>query len=233
MEEARGDREIVPLGALGAAGMRFDGRSLPWLWSAPSTWEIDGLALDERTVLVFAVSHDTMSTAPNTGMVTMLDEHTGHLLRRTSVGPFPSRLVIAQGRVYVLDTNDYAGPGHVSILDVATCRLLRTVPLAGIAGSLALEDERHQVVVGLQDGSSQPLDTHTGLLLLRVTPARSSVTLGNDPDTQRAFTTPVTDTLGAAIPPKWDRHRAGARRPHPGGTAHPSGSGDARCADGV
>ena len=53
--------------------MRFDGRNLPWLWSAPSTWEIDGLALDERTALVFAVSHDTMSTAPNNGMVTMLE----------------------------------------------------------------------------------------------------------------------------------------------------------------
>ena len=167
----------------------------------PSTATIESIAVDERTAHVFVESRDYESTPPTNGMVTMLDARTGHLLRRTSVGPLPSRMVIASGRIYVLDSNGYGAQGNVSILDAATGRLVRTVPLGGIAVSLTPEGEHHQVVVGLQGGSSRPLDTRTGMLLPRIAPAQASATLGVDASTGRAFTTPVLDTLGAVIPP--------------------------------
>ena len=179
----------------------LDGSTLRRLRIGPSAATIDSLAVDERTAHVFVVSQNAESTPPNNGMVTMLDARTGHLLRRTPVRPVLSRMVIASGCVYVLDSNGYVAPGGVSILNAATGRLVRTVPLGGIAVSLTLEGERHLVVVGMQDGSSQPLDARTGLLLPRIAPDLASLTLGTDPDTHRVFTTPVADTLGAVLPP--------------------------------
>ena len=167
----------------------------------PSTATIDFLALDERTAHVFVASRDFASTSPNNGMVTMLDARTGQLLSRTPVGPIPSRMVIASGRIYVLDSKGYAAPVSMRILDAATGRLMRTVPLGAIAVSLALDAEHNRVVAGLQDGGSRPLDARTGLLLPRISPTQATVTLGIDASTDRAFTTPMLDTLRAAFPP--------------------------------
>ena len=179
----------------------LDGRTLPRARIGPSTVTIDSLVVDERTAHVFVVSHDTMSTAPNNGMVTVLDARTGHLLRSTPVGLSASRPLIAAGRVYVVDNTEYPGPSSVSILDAATGQLARTVPLGAFAVSLALDAEHNRVVVSLQDAGSRPLDARTGLLLPRIAPAQAAATLGIDASTDRAFTAPTLDTLEAAFPP--------------------------------
>jgi len=131
--------------------------------AAESAPAIDGVALDDRTDHLFAV---TGGVDGSDGVVTMLDARSGVVLHAERVGPVPSAIVVdgRVGEVFIaywdqVDNHDYQvdgtispdGPGSVAVFDARSGRRARTITVG--AGPTALTmDGRTQRLLVLDQG---------------------------------------------------------------------------------
>jgi DNA-binding beta-propeller fold protein YncE len=105
------------------------------------------LAVDEVTERVFV----TMDR--NT--VVMLDAVSGRILRTVPVGPAPRALAVdtRSRRVFVVNEGSYDAKGYtikdgsLSVLDALAGRVLRTVPLQGNGGLIAVDERAGRAFV--------------------------------------------------------------------------------------
>ena len=105
------------------------------------------------------------------GMVEMLDERSGAILRVSDVGSMPGPLVVDTQRHRVLvatvgaldSAGNPLGPGTLNVLDAQTGAVIGTIPVGMAPGDIAL-DERAQRALVLNFGGTVPLPDAWGWL---------------------------------------------------------------------
>lgn len=152
------------------------------------------LAVDPRTGYAFALSNGPQAQSPR-GLVTVLDARDGAVLRTVAVPNNPVAVAIDAplGRAFVTSLASYSyngppGQGYVSMLDIRTGRVLRTVVVGLHPQSLAVDTRTHRVFVANSDvGTISVLDARSGTLLRTVTTGGPIQDVGVDEQTSHVM----------------------------------------------
>ena len=152
----------------------------------PGFQVIDAWALDQRTGHLF-VATDGATGGETSSVLTMFDARTGQILRRTAIGAYPSRILVASNRVVIV-CGDYPNPGELDLIDARSGRLLLTRTSREAVYTLADDPLNGDVIVTYADESMGRLDLHTGRVLVRVDTHAASTPLAVDPSSHRTYT---------------------------------------------
>ncbi len=143
------------------------------------------LAVDGRGARAFAIGWPTQPALPGplsgAGWISMLDTHSGALLRVVAVGHAPSAVATdpTTGRAFVPNRDD----NSVSVLDAHSGRVVRTVAVGAAPRALAVDERRGSVFVfNAGDGTVSVLDARTGMVRQTITVDRQA-----RPDLAAAF----------------------------------------------
>ena len=135
------------------------------------------LAIDEQTGRAFVT---LQATVRGTGGVSVLDATSGRLLRTSNVDLLPEAMTVDErhGLVFVVsqriaEDGTPRGPGAVSVLDAASGRLLRTVPIGGIPNAVAVDERTEHLVVPVLTGAA-PRPNEWWALWMPWLPSRAS-----------------------------------------------------------
>ncbi len=194
ISRGRGVATLAAALLIGALGQVIALRSAvaPLAWTVPVGRAPSALALDPRTARVFVADSDAAS-------VTMLDAHSGAVLRTIPVGADPSALAVdvRTNRVFVVNATFAGTRGSVSVLNASTGDLLRTVSVgAGPQAVAADERSGHVVVANSGADSVCLLDARSGRVLRTVTVGTSPSAVAVDARTEHAF------VVSAFYPPR-------------------------------
>jgi DNA-binding beta-propeller fold protein YncE len=120
---------------------------------------IMAMSVDTRHHHVFvAIEHrDGIGRSTGPGSVSMLDAHSGHILRTVAVGNYPTSMAVAasEARVFVVTVgvvdpmlqNLPMETGHVSVLDARNGSVLRTIPVGVAPSAIAVDERAHRAFV--------------------------------------------------------------------------------------
>jgi len=185
----------------GAGSVRvLDGGSGATLSTTALGYQPGMVAVDEQANRLFVAGADD-------GTVSTLDMRTGRLLRNVvvhGVGLVTSALAVdaPSGRVVVVSTPGGGGPSassQATLLDARTGLVIRTIPVAGAAWSLAVDNARGQAYI-----PTTPLivlDIRTGTI--RITRAPGGTLVALDAQAMRALVVSPTAVVDEANPWAW------------------------------
>lgn len=130
----------------------------------------DGMAVASSAGKFFVLSQIVPPVQGRGAAVSMIDGHTGAVVRTVAVAPLPVAIAIdtRTAHVFVIAVKTTKAGAPLSILDARNGMLLRTVyiPMGSIGEQIAVDSLARRVfVVDYQRGVVQMLDSQTGRLL--------------------------------------------------------------------
>jgi YVTN family beta-propeller protein len=173
----------------------------PVLWTVGVGHGASALALAPRVGRVFVANSDDQT-------VTMLDARSGAVLATIAVGGVPIALAVDEtaGRVFTVNARAsscsmpacYYGLATVSVLDIRSGALIRTVGVGRGAAAVALDERAGRVfVANVDDATVSVLDASSGRVLRTVDLAGSTpLALAVDARTRRVFVSRLFGSRG-------------------------------------
>lgn len=165
-------RTFIALGGIGVKGSVhvFDTARGTLVRTLPLDMPF-ALAVDEHAQRVLITTDKLTRTGYVGGGVTILDSHSGRVLRRVSLGGLVGDVVVdgRRGRAFVLGTGvNMPGADRVSILDTRSGRLVRTIGVGRFASGMILEERTGHLFVmysANEGGSVTTIDAWSGRVL--------------------------------------------------------------------
>jgi len=170
------------------------------------------VAVDARTGRAFVVNSNVFPTGTISGpsSVSVLDTHTGALVRTVAVGQRAYTLAIDE-RAYTLAIDERANrvfvvngdSDSVNVLDARTGQALHTIPAGLGPRSIAVDAGAGRIFLARLDGTVQVLDSRTGQLIRHLTAGTEPSAIALDARTGQLFVTNMRDGGASQSAPAW------------------------------